>query len=216
MRRILAGHRATIAVVVTLLATTDLRSQTVSRDPGAAEVAASLRGHGHASGALWVLTQAFRPQPRQKMDEIADSLVAIAVSFPGMDLRSVQTRGAAQSTLLLAGKGEGGTMGTRSAVPYVGAADRLMLMAGTAQDVGIRGAALQSLTELPDKTRLLPFLRQVATSQNRVAWVAVSLLTDETGPEGHAIARELFLKRLVTQPTALEMLARAAGGYGWR
>ncbi|MDP1860704.1 MAG: hypothetical protein Q8K82_18655 [Gemmatimonadaceae bacterium] len=216
MGRIHSRHGATIAVVVALVATSELRSQTVSREPNAAEVATLLRGHGHATGALAVLTQARGRQPQQKMDEIADSLVAIAVSFPGMDLRGAQTRGAAQATILLAGMGSSGIVGIDHAVPYVGAADRLMRIAETAEDVGMRGGALSGLTQLPNKTRLLPFLRHVAMSQNVVAWKAVTLLTEETGPEGRAIARELYREGRVTQPTAREMLVRAAGAYRWR
>jgi hypothetical protein len=210
-------HRGTaIVIVVALVATSELRSQAVSREPNAAEVAALLRSRGDAGGALAVLTQVRGPQPQQNMDEIADSLVAIAVGFPGMDHRGVVTRAAAKETLLLAGLGYNGLVGIDRAVPYAGAADRLMIIAETSNDVGIRSGALRGLTLLPNKTGLFPFLRQVATSQNRAAWVAVSLLTKETGPEGRAIARELYREGRVTQPMAREMLGRAAYAFAWR
>jgi hypothetical protein len=150
------------------------------------------------------------------MDEIADSLVAIAVSFPGKDPRSASTRERALTALLSAGMGASGVFGIERGVPYVGAADRLMQMVETAEDVGIRVAALEGLTRLPNKTKVLPFLRSVATSQNRMAYRAVTLLTEETGPEGQAIARELYRQGQVTQRTAKEMIDRAAGSYGWR
>lgn len=216
MRRIYSGCGRTMALVAALGATTDLYAQAINREPNAAEVAALLRGQGHAGGAVAVLTQAYSLQPRQKMDEIADSLVAIAVGFPGDDLRGARTRGAALSTLSLAGIGTREVTGMDRAVPYTGAADRFMRIAETAQDVGISGGALRALTELPDKTRLLPFLRKVAISQNAAALVAVTILISDTGPEGQLIARELHRRRLVTERNAWEILDRLAGAYGWR
>jgi hypothetical protein len=218
MGRIYSGPRMAIALLLALVAThlttTGLQAQIVSREPNAAEVAALLRGHEHPGQALAVLTQIRGPQPQQKMDEIADSLVSIASAFPGNDARGSRTRDAALVTLVLAGIGA--REGAERAVPYAGAADRLRRIAATANDVGIRGGALRGLTKLPDKTRLLPFLRDVATSQNIAAWVAVDILTSDTGPEGKAIARELHRKRLVTQEIAWELLDRLAFAYGWR
>jgi hypothetical protein len=185
MRRTHSGFRA-VAVAVALVAGSELRSQTVSPDSSAVEVAASLRRDGHAGKALLVLTQAGGRQPQQVMDEVADTLVAIAVSFPGNDASGASTRAVAQTTLLRAAKGESGAVGAGigRGIPYAGAADRFIRIAETAQDVGIRGAALWALTQLPNNAGLLPFLRQVATSQNPAAFRAVDLLADETGPAG--------------------------------
>lgn len=216
MRRIYSGCASAVTVVAALAATSRLHAQPLSREPTAAEVAALLRGQGHAGGAVAVLTQAYSPQPRRKMDDIADSLVAIATGFPGDDLRGARTRGAALSTLLLAGIGTREVTGFERPIPYAGAADRFMRIAETAQDVGISGGALRALTELPDKTRLLPFLRKVATSQNVAAWVAVTILVRDTGPEGQAIARELYGQRLVTERSAREVLDRLAAAYELR
>jgi hypothetical protein len=91
-----------------------------------------------------------------------------------------------------------------------------MQMAETAEDTGVRATALWGLTQLPPSVKVLPFLRQVATSQSPVAYRAVTLLASETGPDGRAIARELYRENAVTERIAKEMLSRAASAYGWR
>lgn len=201
------------AVVFT---SSDLRSQKPSANPSGAEVAALLRTHGHAGWAVSVLAQTRGPQTPQKLDEIADSLVAIAVGFPGMDFRGVTTRSAAQVALLSAGKGESGVVGTGGATPYTGAADRLMRIAEDGGDVGVRAAALWSLTQLPNRSKLLPFLRQMAESQNSAAIEAFTLLARETGPDGRAIARDSYRAGRITEPGAKEAAGRFAHAYGWR
>jgi hypothetical protein len=203
-------------IVAALVGVTSVHGQPMSREPTAAEVATLLRTRGHAGAAQAVLTQAYSVQPQQKMDEIADTLVVIAATFPGDDFRGAHTRGAALITLLLAGQGSSGIVGINRAVPYAGAVDRLIRIAETAQDVGISGQALDALTKLPDKSRLLPFLRQIATSQNAAAWVAVGILIRETGPEGQTIARELCRGGLVKERNAWEDLDRLAAVYGLR
>lgn len=208
--------RLAIAMVLTLATGAELRSQRITRDPDAAEVAALLRNQGRYGGAIAVLSQARGPEPQQKMDAIADSLVVIAVSFPGDDHRGASTRMAALRALLAAGTGESGVVGIERAVPYAGAADRLMQMAETAEDVGIRGTALWALTRLPNKAKLLPYLHQFATSRNRVAYRAVTLLARETGPEGLAMARELYRGGRVTERTAKETLDRIALANRWQ
>jgi hypothetical protein len=112
--------------------------------------------------------------------------------------------------------GESGVVGMGRATPYAGAADRLMRIAEDGGDVGIRAAALGSLTRLTHKPKLLPFLRQVAASQNPAAFSAVSLLAQETGPEGRSIARELYLSGQITEPVAKHVAASFAGAYRWR
>lgn len=209
-------HEAILALVLAVVATSEGRSQTINREPNATEVAASLRTKGHVGGARAVLSQARGPKSQQQLDEIADTLVAIAAGFPGDDLRGGSTRLAALTTLVLAGQGDNGIVGLDRAVPYAGAAARLMLLAETAQDVGIRGGALSGLLALPSRSANLPFLRQVATSQNRVAWFAVYLLGNDTGPEGRAIARELYRQGRVAEPTARKTLNGVAKGFGWR
>jgi len=178
-------------------------------------VAASLRKNGSVPGVTIVLTQARGPQSQQTMDEIADSLVVIAASFPGNDLRSAQTRLAAQGALLRAGKGTSGIVGSDRAVPYSGAAVRLMRLVETADDIGIRGASLRALTELPDKRGLSEFLQKVATSRNRIAYMAIDLLYKE-GEPGRVILRELYRSGRVTEEMAQETLRGYAYFLAWR
>lgn len=178
---------ARLAALASCVAAAALSSQTVRSEPTAAVVASLLRTQAHAGAALSVLRQAHGAVPKQSLDEIADSLVAIAATFPGMDLRGVQTRNAALTTLLLAGRG-----GVDDAVPYAGAVERLMRIAQTAQDAGIQASALRGLTQLQETRPLLSFLERVAQSDNVVAWVAVTMLTEETGAAGKAVARALY------------------------
>ena len=112
--------------------------------------------------------------------------------------------------------GETGIVGIERGIPFSGAAERLMQIASTSVDVGIRGASLRALKELPDKTGVIPFLSDFAASQNRVAYVALTLLANETGVEGRRIARTLYLAGRITEPTAKEIAAGLAQAYGWR
>jgi len=210
------SYQLTLAVLFGLFATRGLACQTVRPEPNAVEVAARLRKSGQAGGAVAVLSQARGPEAAKKMDDIADSLVAIAVGFPGQDARGARTRGAALNALVLAGIGSSGVVGTSHGIPYRGAAERLKRISEAAEDVGIRATALLDLTKLPDRANLLPFLRQVATSQRPVADRAVTLLAEETGPDGQSIARNLYRNGGVTQKTAKEMLDRAAFAHGWQ
>lgn len=205
----------TVAIAMCVFAARGLASQKLSREPNAIEVSALLRNSGHYGGAVSVLTQARAAEPKQTMDDIADSLVAIAIGFPGRDLRGARTRGAALRALLLAGIGSSGVVGIDHGVPYAGAEERLRRISETAEDTGIRAGALFALTKLPDKAKLLSFLRRVAMSQNPVAHEAVTLLAEETGPDGQSVARQLYLNGAVAQPLAKTMLARAAFAHGW-
>lgn len=204
------------ALAITLAVTPAAVAQAIDVEPTASEVANLLRTRGHAGTARAVLTQAYGPKSSQAMDEIADTLTAIAGEYPGKDEHSASIRRAALSTLLLAGLGHTGIVGRDRASPYPGAAKRLMLLTETADDVGIRGASIDGLLQLPDRATTLAFLRQVATSNNKVAWFAVSCLGNRTGREGQAIARDLFRLGSVSDPTARETLDGIAKGYGWQ
>lgn len=216
MTWVISALRTAAVLGLTGFSAAEVRAQRVSSDPSPAEVASLLRTSGDPGAALSVLTQARGAQAQKKMDEIADTLVAIAISLPGSDQRSTSTRAIAQATLLQAGLGMTGIVGIDRGIPYSGATDRLMRLVETAQDVGIRGASLFALTQLPAERQLLPFLRKVATSQNPVAYRALTILTEETGTEGRAIARELYLSGGIVQPIAREMLEHFAAMYKWR
>jgi hypothetical protein len=149
------------------------------------------------------------------MDEIADTLVAIATTFPGNDFRANATRMEALQSLSGAGRGENGIVGQNRALPYGGAMSRLVRIAETAQEGGIRAAALAGLRFLPNRAGCLAFLELFAKSQNEVAWVAVHELGNETGVEGLAIARQLFREGSVSEPRAKLALSGIAKHNGW-
>jgi hypothetical protein len=210
------GRWAGLALSAALLAASSSEAQPRGREPSAADVAASLRAKGHASNARAVLTQARGSRSRQVMDEIADTLVAFAIGFPGSDRRNATIRNAALLELTDAGVGESGVPGVDTAIPYAGAAERIMRIAETAQDVGIRGGALWAVTQLPNNGAVIPFLTRVASSQNIVAYSAIDLLDQVMKAEGRSVLRDLYQRNAVTEPTAREALWRLAGAYGWR
>jgi hypothetical protein len=193
---------------LTLVSASEVRCQALSSDPTPAEVAAFLRSRGQAGPAIAVLTQLRVRQSEKKMDDVADSLAAIAIGFPGTGYQPKRTRMNAQIALLEAGMG-------RTGIPYSGARDRLMRIVEESQDIGVRASALFGLMELPNRLSRLPLLKKVATSRNPIAYRAVIMLT-EIDPEGRAIARELYQSGGVVDSTANETLHDMAGVYKWR
>ena len=217
MWRTHSGRDTVLALVLVAAVTSEGRSQVSGQDPTAAQVARALRTKGHPAQARAVLTQARGTRSAHQMDEVADTLVSIAATLPGDDLDGTSTRFAALSALVDAGRGSSGIDDEgKGAVRYAGAAARLMRLAETAQDVGIRAAAVLGLVQLPDSVRYFPFLRKVAASQDRVAKVAVTLLVFDTGPAGRAIARELYLAGSASDSIARTALAGAAREFAWR
>ena len=202
----------TMAAVVIVAASAN--AQQVTSDPSASDVAKLLRGRGGSGQALAVRTQARGNQSKQRRDEIADTLASIAIGFPGKDKRASSTRAAAVTTLVNAGAGRTGNKGARG-VPYDGAVDRLMRIAEAGQSVGTRAAALWGLTQVPTSGRVLPFLRKMATSEDRIAYRAIILLAESSGSEGLALARSLYASNTVTEPTAVETLNHYAKANQW-
>lgn len=214
-----------LAIGLLAVASTELPAQVdgtrrVERSNEIAEdVARRLRTKGHARYALDLLTQTNGPHPRELLDEIADTLANIAISHPGTHIEAFQIRSEASTTLLLAGitlaDSDTGSVGGRRRVVYAGSAERLMRIVTDAQDPGLRGGTLHSLPEVLDTEQLLPFLRQVATSQNSAAFEAIVLLNELTGPEGVAMLRELHQKGLITEPNVQHLLRRIRWARGW-
>jgi hypothetical protein len=106
---------------------------------------------------------------------------------------------AALHAINAAAEGRGGAV-------YPGAADRLLRIAETATDVGLRGGALLGLTRMPNKEQALQNLRRVAISQNKAAQATLQLLRGSMGPPGIAMLKELYAQGLVTEPMAHELL----------
>ena len=213
-----SGRDTVLALVLVASVTSEGWSQVGGVDPTAAQVAISLRTKGHPAQARAVLTQARGLRAAHQMDEVADTLVSIAATFPGDDFNGTKTRAAALDALVLAGRGSSGIDEGKGAVRYAGAAARLKRLAESAQDVGIRAAALLGLVQLPDSVAYFPFLAKVAASrtQGEEAQAAATLLVHDTGPAGRAIARELYLAGRVTQSSARSTLDGAARKFGWR
>jgi hypothetical protein len=182
-----------------------LKGQQPSRDSDAVRIAASMRSRGESGAALAILTQTRGPRSKQDLDAVADTLTEIAASLPGDDVTAVRTRNAARQTILLAGIGKSGT-------PYPGAAARLLQIAERSNS----GGALWGLTQLPNKTESLGYLRKVATSDSKIAYAAVGHLARDTGPEGLAILRDLYRRGLITEPRARDEAATAAHVHGWK
>lgn len=217
MWRTHSGRDTVLALVLVAGVPSEGRSQVRGIDPTAAQVASSLRTKGHPAGARAVLTQARGPRAARQLDEVADTLASIAARFPGGDLRAVSTRAAALDALVDAGRGSTGIDDGTGGVRYAGAAVRLMRLAETAQSGGIRAAALTALVQLPDSVAHFPFLAKVAVAaQGEEAQAATTLLVNDTGPAGRAIARELYLAGRVKQWSARRTLEGAAQAFGWR
>lgn len=181
-----------------------LKAQTIRPSPSAAEVAGLLRKQGVAGQALQVLTQTAGPQSTVVMNAIADTLVAIATTLPGDDVRGAQTRMKATETLMLAGIGRGG-------VPFEGAARRLFQIAEKRNSAG----ALWALTQLPNKSDALAFLRQAAVSPEPIALSAVDYLASKMEDAGISSLRELLRTRAIQQDEARRMAERIASARGW-
>lgn len=217
MRRLHPSRAAGVALALLFLSPGNIWSQVRGVDPTAAQVATLLRIKGHPGQARALLTQARGPRTPREMDEVADTLLAIAATFPGNEYRSASTRTSALSALVDAGRGSSGIDDGSAGIPYAGAAARLMRLAETAQDVGIRAAALTGLVWLPDSVQYLPFLAKVAVAaQGEEAQAATGLLVHDTGPAGQAIARALYLAGTVSQWSATRTLEGAARQFGWR
>ena len=163
---------------------------------------------GHTSVAGRFLAQELGPRSARALDELADSLVAIATSFQPDDASPFEATMAAS------------TLGTASlpfrSVPDTGAFERLIRVYHEAPDVGIRGGALRSLVKLPGVGRALDFIEEVAASSENTAFIAVRILADRTGPAGLQRLRRMFEAHAVVQPGAAWTLDRIAEYHGWK
>jgi hypothetical protein len=205
------GGYALLILAHVVLQSRDAHAQ---RSP-AAEIAHSLRTKGDDGRALPILTQARGRQPQFVLDEIADTLAAIAIGLPGYTVQSVRARSNAVTSLYLAGMGEAGLPGAAHGVPYAGTSERLKRVSESSHDIGVRGTALQSLSDLNQTSQFLPYLRQVAVSNSRIAYIAVKILVKSRGPAGRDIAQDLYKSGVVKEERALFVLQGAAATYGW-
>ena len=100
-------------------------------------------------------------------------------------------------------------------IRYTGAGIRLLRIAEEA-DISVRGGSLRGFTLLPDQNEGREHLRRIAVSQNPVAHMAVRLLADDSGAEGEALLRVMYVQDLVTEPSARREISAIAKARGWK
>ncbi len=181
----------------------------------ASRIARSIRTDGNDGRALPILTQARKPESRALMDEIADTLTAIAIEPSVDDVANTRARSVAIGFLHLAGLGESGLPGDVRGTPYSGAAKRLRRIAESSSYVDARAGALKRLSNLDRSSALLGYLRQQALLSSIVAATAVEILADDRGAEGRAIARDLYRTKAVKNDLARRMLEARGSERGW-
>jgi hypothetical protein len=170
-----------------------------------------------------IMRQDDRPQPRAKLDELADSLMQIAVSVGAgeADRRRTDAAGSAVTALELAG-----STSVSYGSPYDGALDRLIRIHRDGKNRGVRALALSVLFMVPGHAVALAYVGDVATSMDETAGNAVSDLaidvhsdvnvsTAAQKQETNALLRELFEKRLVRDYHASINLEGWAHSQGW-
>jgi hypothetical protein len=200
----------TITIVVLsalILIRTDMAGQSQARrlDTDAAEVARSLRTSGDPGLALQVLTQQYGSVSPSKLNAIADSLVEIAMHFPGDSIKHVLTRQAALITLVDASRGSRG-------VAYAGGPERLLRLV----QEGRSGGALWGITQIPNKVQALQMIRGLATSQNPMAHEAVRALANDLGAAGLEALRDLYRGNAITQREARQLASIIAANLKWK
>ena len=178
-------------------------------DTSIAAILASVRSLGIGNPARVILSQEGGPVAAQKIDALADSLVAIASGFrTGGTFADKRMAMASISALREAGS-------TLATTRYVDAFSRLRETYERSEDVGIRAATLYSMTTLPDTAAVIEHLRAVAVSGNSNAHGAVSLLNTDAGPAGVQALRELYENRSVVEIGARLTLDAIARTRGW-
>ena len=184
-----------------------------------------LRETGSAAPAKRFLSQEGQRHPLWELNELADSLVAIAVSYRSGDpLASMRLAREAQNALAvsalpgdiaeraqkLAGRG------LPPPVVYPHAFDRLVEVYRRAEDAGIKGSTLWLLTQLGDTARAVAFLGDVAVSNANIASEAIRYLSMDAGTAGLALLRRLHESGAVVEPHARENLEALASIHGWK
>jgi hypothetical protein len=108
-------------------------------------------------------------------------------------------------------------------VPYAKVVDKLVQIARTARDRGIRQIAMMWVPEMPKREQGLLFLRNVAASPASpddpfAPWIALGSLTVRADRDAELmnILRELWERKLVVDERAARELKAFATIRGWR
>ena len=94
--------------------------------------------------------------------------------------------------------------------------EKLVEVIRRAQDVGIRGGTLWTLTQLGDTARAVAFLGDMAASSDPIAPSAIQYLSMDTGEAGFVVLRRLSETDAVVHPHAREHLEALASVRGWK
>jgi membrane-bound lytic murein transglycosylase B len=114
-----------------------------------------------------VLRQANKPQPAWKRDELADSVVALAI----------RTSEAHSAVVALAAAGYPAAV--RAGTPDTRALDWLVRIHREARDEGTRSTALDQMMRQINPSRALPYFREVAvTRDDPTAWIGLAKLIE--------------------------------------
>jgi len=173
------------------------------------------------------MRQVTKPQPRAKLDELADSLVARELAAAQID-PAARVHGISDiSELVYAGQvaGQGDTI---PGIPYDGALERLIRIYREAKPLDVRLSALGGLLDVAGHAQAIAFLREVAISADPTAWYAVGQLEAAADPADarpvgtvadrravYDLLKALFQQRLVSEPLAADGLDLYAHNQGW-
>ncbi len=161
-------------------------------------------------------------QPRAKLDAIADSMTNIAIrgSQNPTDSAYIYAREALNALVSFGTKDLPGT-------PYDGVTDRLIRVAREGSN-SMDKLAVYSLTEAPDYSGALQYLRVVAADPGTLATAAIFALSYATQntfgrqkstnerEQATAVLRELFVSKSVKNAAAAEIMSSIARWHNWR
>lgn len=185
------------------------------------------QGAGGAVAASF-LTQEDQPRSAEELDALADSLVAIALSYRRGDDPAVVRRAAQEARLALMWSASPERLAERAAsrserglgppVPYPRAFEAFVRVFEGSEGPGMKGSALRLMTNLPDTARVITFLAGVATNpytELAITIEAVRLLASDTGDPGLAHLRRLWETDAIPHPYVREGLSGIAAERGW-
>lgn len=216
-----------IMIAALTLAPAEIRAQ----GPDTLKVAPILERVRQGAGgevAASFLTQEDQPRSAEELDALADSLVAIALSYRRGDDPAVVRRAAHQARLALMWSASPERLAERAAslaerglgppVPYPRAFEAFVRVFEGSEGPGMKGSALRLMTNLLDTARIITLLSDVATDPSTelvIAIEAVRLLASDTGDAGVARLRRLWETNAIPHPYVREGLSGIAAALGW-
>jgi hypothetical protein len=197
--------------LIALFVASGAGGQAVTSDvASAAQIAAALRSLERTTISPWSsLRQINRAHSAARLDSIADSVVAYILDYrPEGPIPLTRARGVL-SQFNLAGS-------SLAEIPYAGSAARLLRIAESAAEAGLRAGAVRGLSINHNPVLARRFLVRLAISEGDVAEWAVMHLGLSMGPEGLADLETLYRAGTVRQSNARRNLEAEAERRGWR